>query len=67
MTLDEVLDLVRRNEIVRADETLPTDANEPCKHREFLMFTSVRALLLRAGHSEFESDSMASNIMSRLG
>jgi hypothetical protein len=69
MTLDEVLGLVHRNEIVCVDNEWPTDtrANEQCRYRELLMFSSVRALLLRAGHSEFESNGMAGDVMSRLG
>jgi hypothetical protein len=69
MTVDQLLDLVRRHEIVQANAMLPQGiAGSPRnRHQEFQMFAAVRAVLLEAGYSEFESDEIASEVMRRLG
>lgn len=68
MTYDDVLELVRRNEITQADAPLPdrTAPDMQCKHREFLMFSAICELLRAHGHSAFEADQMASAIMCEL-
>jgi len=69
MTVDELLNRVRRHEIVQANAMLPQGiAGSPrLRHQELLMFAAVRAILLEAGYSEFESDEIASEVMGRLG
>lgn len=69
MTVDELLTLVRRHEVVQIDIMPPLGiAGSPrLRHQELLMFAAVRTLLLEAGYSEFESDEIASDVMGRLG
>lgn len=69
MTVDELLTLVRRHEVVQTNIMTPKGiAGSPrLRHQELLMFAAVRAILLDAGYSEFESDEIASEVMGRLG
>ncbi|AIO32376.1 hypothetical protein NUV26_23690 [Burkholderia pseudomultivorans] len=69
MIVDEILDLVRRCQVTRNDTTLPAGtAGSALDHQqEFQMFAAVRALTIGAGYSEFESDEIASAVMTRLG
>ncbi|MBS6360657.1 hypothetical protein [Burkholderia sp.] len=69
MTVDELLTLVRRHEVVQTNIMPPKGiAGSPrLRHQELLMFAAVRAILLDAGYSEFESDEIASEVMGRLG
>ena len=69
MIIDELLGLIERHEIS------PTDAvpqywlaGPALRHQpELQMFAAVRALSIGAGYSEFESDGIASAVMTRLG
>ncbi|QOH36511.1 hypothetical protein C7S14_8475 [Burkholderia cepacia] len=38
-----------------------------CHQQELQMFSAVRAFSIGAGYSEFESDEIASTVMTRLG
>ncbi|KWF29318.1 hypothetical protein [Burkholderia pseudomultivorans] len=69
MIVDEILDLVRRCKVTRNDTTLPAGmADSAFDHQQELqMFAAVRALSIGAGYSEFESDEIASAVMTRLG
>ncbi|KAJ3472127.1 hypothetical protein NLI96_g13402 [Meripilus lineatus] len=69
MAIDEFLELVRRHQIAQANAMLPQGiaGSSRLRHQELLMFAAVRAILLEAGHSEFESDEIASEVMGRLG
>lgn len=55
MTVDELLTLVRRHEVVQTNIMPPKGiAGSPrLRHQELLMFAAVRAILLDAGYSEF--------------
>ncbi|MGR3910991.1 hypothetical protein Q3A80_28480 [Burkholderia sp. SR8] len=69
MIVDEFIDLIARHEISQID-AVPQDglAGSALRHQpELQMFAAVRALSLSAGYSEFESDKIASAVMTRLG
>ncbi|AXK64753.1 MULTISPECIES: hypothetical protein [Burkholderia] len=69
MIIDELIDLVRRREVTWADG-VPSDGLDGSAQRhqpELQMFAAVRALSIGAGYSEFESDEIASAVMTRLG
>ncbi|CAB3750430.1 hypothetical protein B7G54_06280 [Burkholderia puraquae] len=69
MIIDELLGLISRREVIRADATLPAGMADSaqCHQQELQMFAAVRALSIGAGYSEFESDEIASAVMTRLG
>ncbi|WDD93245.1 hypothetical protein Bsp3421_003313 [Burkholderia sp. FERM BP-3421] len=69
MIIDELLRLIGRGQVARADAALPAGiADSGLRHQQELqMFAAVRALSLGAGYSEFESDEIASAVMTRLG
>ncbi len=69
MIIDEILDLVRRCKVTPDDTILPAGmADSALSHQhELQMFAEVRALSIRSGSSEFESDEIASAVMTRLG
>ncbi|MFJ1214897.1 hypothetical protein [Burkholderia pyrrocinia] len=69
MIIDELLGLIRRREVSRTDAVLPAGiADSALSHQQELqMFVAVRALSIGAGYSEFESDEIASAVMTRLG
>ncbi|CAB3972788.1 MULTISPECIES: hypothetical protein [Burkholderia] len=69
MIIDELLGLIRRHEVIRTDAILPTGIGDSarCHQQELQMFVAVRALSIGAGYSEFESDEIASAVMTRLG
>ncbi|AJY14243.1 hypothetical protein K6W16_05145 [Burkholderia dolosa] len=69
MIIDELLGLVRRREVAWSDVALPAEiADSALGHQPALqMFAAVRALSIGAGYSEFESDEIASAVMTRLG
>ncbi|MGS0895037.1 hypothetical protein ACVBGC_21280 [Burkholderia stagnalis] len=69
MIIDELLDLIRRCEVTRHNTVLPAGmADSALGHQQELqMFAAVRALSIGAGYSEFESDGIASAVMTRLG
>ncbi|AOI98716.1 MULTISPECIES: hypothetical protein [Burkholderia] len=69
MIIDELLRLIERREISSTD-AVPHDglAGSALRHQpELQMFAAVRALTISAGYSEFESDEIASAVMTRLG
>jgi len=69
MIIDEFMNLIERREISPTD-AVPHDgiAGSALRHQpELQMFAAVRALSIRAGYSEFESDEIASAVMTRLG
>ncbi|RKU01405.1 hypothetical protein C7H84_21450 [Burkholderia sp. Nafp2/4-1b] len=68
MIIDELIGQIERREISRTD-AMPRDslAGSALRHQpELQMFAAVRALSIRAGYSEFESDGIASAVMTRL-
>lgn len=69
MIVDEILDLVSRCKVTRNDTMLPAGmAGSALDHQQELqMFAAIRALSIGAGYSEFESDEIASAVMTRLG
>lgn len=69
MIIDELLRLVGRGEVTRAGTALPAGITDSgLRHQQELqMFAAVRALSIGAGYSEFESDEIASAVMTRLG
>ncbi|KML47830.1 hypothetical protein VL15_31095 [Burkholderia cepacia] len=69
MIIDELLGLVTRREVTWTDANLPagTADSAQCHQQELQMFAAVRALSIGAGYSEFESDEIASAVMTRLG
>ncbi|WP_420211577.1 hypothetical protein ACN8ZM_29945 [Burkholderia aenigmatica] len=69
MIIDELLGLIRRHEVIRTDANLPAGIADSaqCRQPELQMFVAVRALSIGAGYSEFESDEIASAVMTRLG
>ncbi|ABO53866.1 hypothetical protein QZM46_21490 [Burkholderia vietnamiensis] len=69
MIIDELLGLIERHEISPTD-AVPQHrlAGSALRHQpELQMFAAVRALSIGAGYSEFESDGIASAVMTRLG
>ncbi|MBN3830967.1 hypothetical protein [Burkholderia sp. Ac-20344] len=69
MIIGELLGLIGRREVIRTDATLPAGIADSaqCHQQELQMFVAVRALSIGAGYSEFESDEIASAVMTRLG
>ncbi|WP_423392521.1 hypothetical protein [Burkholderia sp. LMG 21824] len=69
MIIDELLGLIRRNEVTRIDTVVPSRIADSamCRQHELQMFVAIRALSIGAGYSEFESDEIASAVMTRLG
>ncbi|ELW9450147.1 hypothetical protein KDW19_27280 [Burkholderia cenocepacia] len=69
MIIDELLGLIRRHEVTRLDTVVPAGIADSamCHQPELHMFMAVRALSIGAGYSEFESDEIASAVMTRLG
>ncbi|AXF25300.1 hypothetical protein CUJ89_31420 [Burkholderia pyrrocinia] len=69
MIIDELLGLIRRHEVTWAGAILPAEMADSalCHQQELQMFVAVRALSIGAGYSEFESDGIASAVMTQLG
>ncbi|CAG9273794.1 MULTISPECIES: hypothetical protein [Burkholderia] len=69
MIVDELLDLIRGCKVTRSDAVLPAGMTHSalCHQQELQMFAAVRAFSIGAGYSEFESDEIASTVMTRLG
>ncbi|KAG8150780.1 hypothetical protein [Burkholderia catarinensis] len=69
MIIDELLGLISRREVTWAGAALPAGMADSarCHQQELQMFVAVRALSIGAGYSEFESDEIASAVMTRLG
>ncbi|KVE10273.1 MULTISPECIES: hypothetical protein [Burkholderia] len=69
MIIDELLGLIERHEVTRIDTVVPARIADSamCHQPELHMFMAVRALSIGAGYSEFESDEIASAVMTRLG
>ncbi|MPV65198.1 hypothetical protein [Burkholderia sp. BE17] len=69
MIIDELLGLIGRHEVTRTDAVLPAGIADSAQshQQELQMFVAVRALSIGAGYSEFESDEIASAVMTRLG
>lgn len=69
MIIDELLGLIRRHQVTWIDTDLPDKIADSamCHQQELQMFIAVRALSIGAGYSEFESDKIASAVMTRLG
>lgn len=69
MIVDELLDLIGQCKVTRSDAVLPAGMTHSarCHQQELQMFAAVRAFSIGAGYSEFESDAIASTVMTRLG
>ncbi|WP_175955889.1 hypothetical protein [Burkholderia sp. BCC0405] len=69
MIIDELLGLIGRHEVTRIDTVVPARIADSamCHPHELQMFVAIRALSIGAGYSEFESDGIASAVMTRLG
>ncbi|MCA3775218.1 MULTISPECIES: hypothetical protein [Burkholderia] len=69
MIIDELLDLIRRHEVTRIETVVPARIADSamCHPHELQMFMAIRALSIGAGYSEFESDEIASAVMTQLG
>ncbi|MDR6496957.1 hypothetical protein FPJ27_05095 [Burkholderia sp. MS455] len=69
MIIDELLGLIRRREVTWTGTVLPAGIADSARshQQELQMFVAVRALSMGAGYSEFESDEIASAVMTRLG
>ncbi|WP_412528088.1 hypothetical protein [Burkholderia lata] len=69
MIIDELLSLIRRHEVTWINTVMPARIADSamCHQQELQMFVAVRALSIGAGYSEFESDEIASAVMTRLG
>ncbi|RQS18758.1 hypothetical protein [Burkholderia sp. Bp8998] len=69
MIIDELLALIRRREIAWTNTVSLVGISDSalCHQQELQMFVAIRALSIGAGHSEFESDEIASAVMTRLG
>lgn len=69
MIVDELLGLIGRREVTWAGTAVPAGIADSalCHQQELQMFAAVRALSIGAGYSEFESDGIASAVMTRLG
>ncbi|MDN7586144.1 hypothetical protein [Burkholderia seminalis] len=69
MIVDELLGLIGRREVTWTGTAVPAGiaGSALCHQQELQMFAAVRALSIGAGYSEFESDGIASAVMTRLG
>ena len=69
MVIDELLALIGRREVAWADTISLAGISDSalCHQQELQMYGAIRALSIGAGHSEFESDEIASAVMTRLG
>ncbi|WP_179404376.1 hypothetical protein [Burkholderia guangdongensis] len=69
MIVDELIDLIRRRAVTWTGTALPTGIADSAQshQQELQMFAAVRALSIGAGYSEFESDGIASAVMTQLG
>ena len=69
MIIDEILELIRQCRVTRNDTVMPAGMADsaPSHQQELQMFAAVRALSIGAGYAEFESDEIASAVMTRLG
>ncbi|WGY70550.1 hypothetical protein KEC55_26345 [Burkholderia cepacia] len=69
MMIDELLGLIERREVTWTGTAVPAViADSALRHQQELhMLAAVRALSTGAGYSEFESDEIASAVMTRLG